>query len=223
MTKIQSFGRRLLRSKLGTTLAIVTTCATLGCFGCAHGGPVPPAGSATNTGRPLAQPAPELGIEHAAKIAPGVYRGGQPTAQNLVTLRDQGFRTVVNLRSYHSERREVESLGMKAVEIPMRADLVCEAPSEEAVFRFLDTVLDPANQPVFIHCAYGCDRTGVMTAVYRMEVDGWAPEEALQEMRAFGCSEAYGDLIRYVESYRKSGRYGSRLRMPSLTLTRALN
>jgi tyrosine-protein phosphatase SIW14 len=213
-------GNRFIESRARTTLAIFSFCFTIGCFGCSHA-PLPPEGAVTTSGRVLATPAPELGIDHAAKLAPGVYRGGQPTNADLVTLRDQGFRTVVNLRSQHSERHQVEALGMKAIEIPMRADIVCEAPSEAAVFKFLDTVLDPANQPVFIHCAHGCDRTGVMSAVYRMEVDHWSPEEALQEMRAFGCTEYYGDLIRYVENYRQSGRYGSRMQTPSLTLTRA--
>jgi protein tyrosine/serine phosphatase len=158
----------------------------------------------------------ELGIDRAAKLDPGVYRGGQPTSADLVTLRNQGFRTVVNLRSHHSERREVEALGMKAVEIPMRADLVCTPPSQAQVFQFLDTVLDPANQPVFVHCAHGCDRTGVMAAVYRMEVDGWSPREALEEMRAFGCSESYTDLFRYVENYRETGIYAARMKTPPL-------
>jgi protein tyrosine/serine phosphatase len=158
----------------------------------------------------------ELGIDRAARLGPGVYRGGQPTSSDLVTLRDRGFRTVVNLRSHHSERRQVEALGMKAVEIPMRADLVCSPPTQAQVFAFLDAVLDPANQPVFVHCAHGCDRTGVMSAIYRMEVDGWSQAEALEEMRAFGCSEAYGNLFRYVENYRQTGIYASRMRTPSL-------
>lgn len=188
----------------------VIALAGLGCPGCSHA-PLPPEGSTTSTGRGFARPAPELGIAQAAQVAPGVYRGGQPTHEGLVNLRDRGFKTVVNLRSHHSERGQVEALGMKAVEIPMQADIVCEPPSEEAVFRFLDTVLDPANQPVFFHCAHGCDRTGTMSAVYRMEVEGWAPREALEEMRAFGCAEYYGDLIRYVANYRAHGRWSSRM------------
>jgi len=187
----------------------------LGCFGCSST-PLPPEGATTTSGRALAVPAPELGIEHAAKVGPGIYRGSQPTYEGLVNLRNRGFRTVVNLRSFHSERREVEALRMKAVEIPMRADVVCEAPSEAAVFRFLDTVLDPSNQPVFFHCGRGCDRAGTMSAIYRMEVEGWSPAEALEEMRAFGCSEMFGDLIRYVENYRRHGIYGSRMPNPAV-------
>jgi hypothetical protein len=44
-----------------------------------------------------------------------------------------------------------------------------------------------------------------MAAIYRMEVDGWSPRDAVDEMRAFGCSEVHGDLYRYVESYRRRG------------------
>jgi protein tyrosine phosphatase (PTP) superfamily phosphohydrolase (DUF442 family) len=190
-------------------LALATALAVAG-SGCSHA-PIPPEGSGTASGREYARAAPELGIEHAAKVAPGVYRGAQPTPQGFVNLRTRGFRTVVNLRSFHSERHEVEALGMKSVEIPMRADVVCEAPSEADVFRFLDTVLDPANQPVFFHCAHGCDRAGTMAAVYRMEVEGWSPAEALEEMRAFGCSEMYATLIQYVEHYRRTGMFASRL------------
>jgi tyrosine-protein phosphatase SIW14 len=180
-------------------------------FGCSHA-PVPGEGSTSSSGRAYADPAPELGIVQAAQVAPGIYRGGQPTRQGLVNLRDRGFRTVVNLRSRHSERRQVEQLGMKAVEIPMRADILSEPPSEDMVFQFLDTILDPANQPVFFHCAHGCDRAGTMAAIYRMEVEGWSPRDALEEMRAFGCTEYYGDLIRYVARYRTDGAYGSRMR-----------
>src|SRR5262249_32668428 len=124
----------------------------------------------------------------------------------LVRLHELGFKTIVNLRSAHSERLQVEALCMKAVEIPMRADLIGVPPTRAQIRLFLDTVRDPASQPVFFHCAHGCDRTGVMAAIYRMEVDGWPPSEAAEEMRAFGCSPFYEDYYRYIENYRAAGR-----------------
>jgi protein tyrosine/serine phosphatase len=187
-----------------TAILAVSGISMLGCLGscsASRGSPVPPDYATTSTGRGLADPAPQLGIEHAAMVAPGIYRGSQPDHADLVRLRNLGFRTVVNLRSFHSERHEVEALGMRSVEIPMRADVVCEAPSEAAVHRFLDVVLDPRNHPVYFHCAHGRDRTGTMAAVYRMEAEGWSPREALEEMRSFGCYEGYADLIRYVANY----------------------
>src|SRR5436190_428795 len=78
------------------------------------------------------------------------------------------------------------ALGLKVVEIPIRASLTCDPPNPAQVKQFLDVVTDPANQPVYVHCQYGRDRTGAMCAVYRMEASGWTREEALEEMHAFG-------------------------------------
>jgi protein tyrosine/serine phosphatase len=50
---------------------------------------------------------------------------------------------------------------------------------------FLKVLEDPANWPVYIHCAQGRDRTGYNAAAYRMVVQGWSAAEALEEMNAF--------------------------------------
>jgi hypothetical protein len=44
-----------------------------------------------------------------------------------------------------------------------------------------------------------------MAAVYRLEMDGWTPDEALQEMEAFGYHNIYRDLIQFVKSYKPRG------------------
>src|SRR6266542_1419505 len=51
---------------------------------------------------------------------------------------------------------------------------------------------DDANWPVFVHCAGGRHRTGVMTAVYRMAVDGWGVDQAYQEMKRYDFSTSWG-------------------------------
>jgi Tyrosine phosphatase family len=42
-------------------------------------------------------------------------------------------------------------------------------PTREQLALFLGIVNDPVRQPVYVHCKGGKHRTGVMTAVYRME------------------------------------------------------
>jgi hypothetical protein len=54
---------------------------------------------------------------------------------------------------------------------------------------FLAVCDDPANYPILIHCMAGLHRTGALTAVYRMEYDGWSVADAMRELRANG----YGD------------------------------
>jgi tyrosine-protein phosphatase SIW14 len=65
-------------------------------------------------------------------------------------------------------------------------------------------VNDPARQPVYVHCAAGRHRTGVMTAVYRMECDGWTADQAYTEMKQykFGWDFLHPEFKRFVYRYR---------------------
>lgn len=164
-----------------------------------------PKATGTATGRVFAMRVEGVpGLENLAQLAPGIYRGAQPDAEGLQSLRKLGVKTVINLRTLHSERREVDAAGMTPVEIPMAADVFgSRPPSQEDVRRFFEVVLDPAKRPVYFHCAHGKDRTGTMAALYRIGVDGWTPEEAIEEMRSFGYHEIYRDLIDFVRAYRR--------------------
>jgi len=44
-----------------------------------------------------------------------------------------------------------------------------------------------------------------MAALYRIEVDGWTPEQAIEEMDHFGFRDWYRDLDRFVRDYRPRG------------------
>ncbi len=153
----------------------------------------------------FAVPAPELGIDNAARLAEGVYRGAQPDAAGMRTLKEKGFRTVVTLRTGDSGAKAAAAEGLDVVEIPIVAGLKSEPPSDEQVRRFFEVVLDPARRPVYFHCAFGKDRTGTMAALYRIEVDGWTPEQAVAEMDHFGFREWYRDLEKFVRGYRPRG------------------
>ncbi len=108
-----------------------------------------------------------------------------------------GVRTVVNLRSFHSDREELEGLDLRYEHIFMKA----WHPEREEVVRFLRIVADPQNQPVFVHCQHGADRTGLMCAIYRVAMQGWSKEEAEDEMRngGYGYHVIWKNLIRYLE------------------------
>jgi protein tyrosine phosphatase (PTP) superfamily phosphohydrolase (DUF442 family) len=159
------------------------------------------------TGQVFAEPEPSVpGIANFAWLATGVARGEQPEAESLTWLKARDFRTVIDLRKGHDERAAVEAHGMTSVAIPVRADLLgSTAPTDAQVRMFFETVLDSARRPVFFHCRRGADRTGVFAALYRIEVDGWTNEQAIEEMQAFGFSDRYGTLMRFVRAYRPRG------------------
>ena len=163
--------------------------------------PPPPAPA----GRPDASPAPELGVPHAFKVGDAVYRGSQPTAEQMKTLRAAGVKTLVTFRTSKPDREAATAAGLEVVEIPIEADLESDPPTDEQVKLFFETLLDPAKRPVYFHCLHGKDRTGTMAAIYRVEVDGWSNEEAIAEMKRLGFRTWYQDLEAFVRAYKPRG------------------
>jgi protein tyrosine/serine phosphatase len=129
------------------------------------------------------------GVARFFEIHPGLYRGGQPALGTFQELKDLGIRTIINLRVDDSERKTVESLGMNYVHLPIAMPLI-QRPwkriSDETLQAFLKIVSDPANQPVFVHCQRGADRTGAMIAMYRVAAQQWSADKAYSEARQIG-------------------------------------
>lgn len=156
----------------------------------------------TATGKAFAQADPGAGIRRFAEIRPGLARGGEPSEEALRLLRDRGYRTIVSFLTSPAESAFVVESGMHYVHIPMRSGpFSADTPTDDQVRQFLSIVSDSSRYPVFIHCHAGKDRTGAMSAIYRMEVCGWTTDEALEEMRAFGFSGRYRRLFRFVQEY----------------------
>lgn len=139
------------------------------------------------------------GLTVVGRVAPGIFRGAQPEPEGYATLKVMGVRTVINVRQRHGEREAVEAAGMRYVEIPI-SFLTKVDPA--VVRKALSVMTDPANQPVFIHCSVGSDRTGVVVAIYRMEVDGWSKPEAEAEMESFGYHWIWFQLKNTVKEWR---------------------
>jgi protein tyrosine/serine phosphatase len=124
----------------------------------------------------------ERGLPNLGRVDEGLWRSGQPTREGFLEAKRLGVRTVVNLRSAHSDERRLRGTGLRYVEIPCSAFDI--GPDEVA--RFLKAATDPALRPVLVHCAQGQDRTGACVAAYRVVVQGWERERALEEMVGYG-------------------------------------
>ena len=137
------------------------------------------------------------GCGNLYKVSDTLYRGQQPTAEGFKELEKLGIKTVVNLRSLHSDRDELEGTVLEYEHIRMEA----WDPESEEVKAFLEIATNPEKQPVFVHCMHGADRTGTMVAVYRIVVEGWETEKAAEEMRygPFGFHEIWKGLPDFLE------------------------
>ncbi len=138
------------------------------------------------------------GLANVGKVAPGVYRGAQPDAAGYATLKKLGIKTVINLRTSASEKKAVEEAGMRSIEVPMEMSTDHLAAK---VDRVVALMADPANQPVFVHCRHGQDRTGIVVAAYRMKVEGWRLADAEAEMQAFGFNDVWVNFKHFIRKY----------------------
>jgi len=157
----------------------------------------------TSSGKTFARRAPEsAGIPRFAEIHPGLSRGGEPGEAGLKYLKDRGYKTIVSFLTDPAESAYVVESGMKYIHIPMRSGpFSAQPPTQEQVAQFLSVARDSTQYPVFIHCHAGKDRTGAMSAIYRMEACGWSKDEAIEEMKAFGFAGRYKRLFNYVNGY----------------------
>ncbi len=153
------------------------------------------------------------------------YRSGQFTADGLrQTVERYGIRTVINLQHENPDPhlpdrwmgkpkvRESElckALGVRYVlltpDVLPPGNTVDRRPP--VVDEYLKVLDDPAAYPVLIHCKAGLHRTGRLTAIYRMEYEGWSVGSAVRELRAngfgyTGCTEGDDFVVQFVQNYK---------------------
>jgi len=139
-----------------------------------------------------AQPVNLAGVPNLFKVSDDLYRSAQPDTQGMKNLKQLGIKTVVNLRSFHTDQDELGNTGPAGEHIYM----VAWHPEKEEAVRFLKIVSDSTRTPVLVHCQHGSDRTGTMCAIYRVAVQGWSKEEAIAEMTGggFGFHQIFANL-----------------------------
>ena len=147
-------------------------------------------------------------IKNFGKMDDRFYRGAQPDESDYKALQALGVKTVIDLqdRPTSYEKRDVEALGMRYVNIPMSDS---SYPKEGTIAAFMKVVNDPMTGRFFAHCAGGRHRTGVVGAVYRFNVNHWNYDQVYAEMKDydFYTRFGHGDLKTFVEDFAK--------RMPS--------
>ena len=131
-----------------------------------------------------------------------LYRGGQPKDEGLRKLKDLGVKTIVNLRGEdahtRTESEEARSLGLRYYSISLPE---FSKPKDEEVERVLGIINAPENQPIFIHCRRGKDRTGTIIACYRISHDGWTAKQAKEEARRYGLGWVEIGMKQYIDNY----------------------
>jgi len=154
---------------------------------------------AGESGRPenWALPIELQGVGNLHKVNENLYRSEQPTSEGMKNLKEQiGIKTVINLRTFHSDADEIRGTGLLNEELSVKTWHI----ENEDVVRVLKLIRNKENGPFLIHCQHGADRTGLMSAMYRIVEQGWTKDEAIKEMvdGGYGFHPTWSNIIKYI-------------------------
>lgn len=125
--------------------------------------------------------------------------GGQPSIEQLARVKDDGFRTVLNLRPVtenagFDEHAEVTRLGLRYLHLPVvtASDLTRAAAAE------LDKILsDKRNLPIMVHCGSG-NRVGALFALRAAWLGRASTEDAINIGHQYGLTKMEDDVRRIL-------------------------
>lgn len=140
---------------------------------------------------PVMKPATPIKVEdtrNCYRLSPELYRSGQPGDDGFKALEKLGLKSVLNLREYHSDTDKAGHTGLRLYRIKLAAGKV----TREDLMNCL-LVISSAPKPILVHCWHGSDRTGIVCAAYRIIMQDWTPEKALEELmdERFGHHRSY--------------------------------
>lgn len=147
------------------------------------------------------------GIGNFGRVDERLFRGAQPNAAGIQSLKRLGVRTIINLRQtndvWKPEPAEARAQGITDTNIPMSGVGRPTRAQVETVLGLIGRL--PA--PVFVHCEHGCDRTGTIVACYRIRQAGWTPKSAQQEANRYGMSSLELGMRRFIADFAKAASH----------------
>ena len=162
--------------------------------GCAYRPSVPP-------GRQLGKPCDTCikGVPNFAKVSEALWRGSLPTLEGFRNLEAAGAKTIVNLQYTQDDLPMLSGTRLKYLWLPELPGF----PDDHDLVIFLKVLENPDNRPVFVHCKLGSDRVGYMVAAYRIIVQDWTADDAIQEMFDFNYATIFFENPIFLRSLDK--------------------
>lgn len=138
------------------------------------------------------------------QINSNLYRGAQPTEDGVKQLAKMGVKTIIDLRGADElagkEKLWAANFGIKFINIPLSNWF---RPKDEKIEKIIAELDKTENQPVYVHCKRGADRTGTVVAAYRITHENWTAEEANSEAKRFGFGWWQFCMKDYIEDFYK--------------------
>jgi hypothetical protein len=140
------------------------------------------------------------GVRNFGKIDESVFRGQRPESlQGIRSLKKEGVTLIVDMidnpvmqGDITREQAWANKTGIRYINLKTGVKNL-DMKQIRKIIAEIDAEVNPADgRPpgkVFIHCARGADRTGVVDAVWNVTHNDWSAREALAKMRQYRWSE----------------------------------
>jgi hypothetical protein len=138
------------------------------------------------------------GAPNLHQVEKNFFRSAQPDATGFKGLSTtHGVRTVVSLRAFNSDEALARGLDLKLAQIRINT---WNIEGEDVVAALQNLRRASRDAPVLLHCQHGADRTGMISALYRILYQGWSKAAALEEMQngMFGYHAVWGNIPRFI-------------------------
>jgi tyrosine-protein phosphatase SIW14 len=142
-------------------------------------------------------------LPNFSEVTPSLYRGGRPTDAGLIQLKKMGVRTIINLQggdlrsipasflknrepgefpeAIMAEGNAADELHLNYRNYPLDSIGSIDAGEQNSILQILNDLIDPSLQPIYVHCEHGEDRTGLIIAMERVQMEGWTKNQAHAE------------------------------------------
>ena len=128
------------------------------------------------------------GVTNFAKLESTIACGGATGPEGVAELKKLGYASIINLRQATEAGADIQAAtaaanvaGIRYIHLPMNG----QTPDPAVADSFVKAVVEPQNQPVFVHCGSG-NRAAAMWMIKRLVVDGWDADRAAVEAAALG-------------------------------------
>ncbi|MDG1417738.1 MAG: sulfur transferase domain-containing protein [Maricaulis sp.] len=126
-----------------------------------------------------------LRFHNMHEVGGGMWRANQPSPDRLAVLKDQGFKTILNIRGtqpgvcyYDLEHEACDRLGMAIHDLPFGSR---EAPYVDRIERLVK-IFETMEFPAMLHCKSGADRAGIISVLFLLIHEKRPFEEAIQHL-----------------------------------------
>lgn len=126
----------------------------------------------------------------------------QPTAGQLRQAAQEGFKSVINLRSpdeegaLSDERQQAEAAGLSYINIPVKPEALSDDLADQVLQR-----IDQAPKPTLVHCKTGL-RSAALALMYTATQTGLSAAEAMEKGRQLGFNcDAMPRMKQFFEHY----------------------